>query len=70
MILAAFGNLGDVVLWRWVACTLARADANGLGERIAEAASRPGLKPSEGEKEAGRAWDSLPPLLAWLEDPR
>jgi hypothetical protein len=70
LILAGFGKLGDATLWRWVAGTLARADADGLGERIAEAAARRGLKPSEVDEEAGTAWNPLPPLLAWLEEAR
>jgi hypothetical protein len=70
LILAAFGKLSDAVLWRWIACALARAHADGLGERIAEAAARRGIMALEADVEAGKAWEPLPPLLTWIEDAR
>lgn len=67
-ILEAFEKLGEAVLWRWIAGTLARADADGLGERIAKAAERRALKMSEAHQEPGNGWEPLPALLAWIDD--
>lgn len=70
LILAEFGKLSETVVWRWIARTLARADADALGEKIAEAAARRAIKASETDEAAGEPWDPLPPLLAWIEEAR
>ena len=69
-ILEAFGQLPEAELWRWIASTLVRADAEGLGERVEEVAARRGIHVSAADEEGGKPCDPAVPLLAWIEGSR